>query len=415
MTADDHKVPHNPGTGLRASPTDPADWGGFFWAIDAANRRGHRLGFVLTSRDPFVLIDLDKCRDPLTGALEPWATDIVRRFPTAYIEVSMSGTGLHIIGQTDHPLPAGRRRTGRIEIYDDGRYVVMTGDNLFGHETPGDITTAVDDFYRETFPPAPPRQPQPVTGPCPGSTSLEDDELIERARSARNGAKFDRLWGGELSDSAGDESAADLALLSLLAFWTSDEDQLDRLFRLSGLYREKWERLDYRSRTIARALERSETYNPPGPRPTVRPNTQDASFAPEAPATADDLPDDIASLKMIIIDLRGQVDDERSARLAAEARADRSARLQSRTADILRNPHLGQERVVAVALSHEFAHRESAGDTGTDGLYRVPLARVAERTGVSKETASRGIKRLEALGTLSRRIVMVPELSLIHI
>ena len=413
VTADAAKVPHNPRTGLRASPTNRVDWGTFEQATAAASRRGHRLGFVLTADDPFVLVDLDKCRDPQAGTLEPWATDILRRFPTAYIEVSMSGTGLHIIGQTDHPLPAGRRRTGQIEIYDDARFVVMTGANLFGHERPGDVTVAVDDFYAEVFPPAPPRPPQGVTGPCPGSTSLEDTELIERARGARNGAKFDRLWGGDLSGHAGDESAADLALLSMLAFWTTDEDQLDRVFRLSGLYRSKWERGDYRSRTIARALERSETYAPPAARPTVRRNSHLASFAP---ATVDGLPDDLTALKLIVLDLRaevadlrGQVDDERSARLAAEARADRSARLQSRTASILQNPHLGQERIVAVALSHEFAHRESAGDTGTNGLYRVPLARVAERTGVSKETASRSIKRLEALGTLSRRIVMVPE------
>jgi hypothetical protein len=42
----------------------------------------------------------------------------------------------------------------------------------------------------------------------------------------------------------------------LLAFWTGgDYERIDRLFRQSGLYREKWERDDYREQTIHKALE----------------------------------------------------------------------------------------------------------------------------------------------------------------
>ena len=406
------KVPRKPRDGTNASPTNPDHWGAVAQATAASSGRGHYVGFCLTAGDPIVVIDVDACRAPQTGVINPEAVALLERFPTAYVEVSMSGTGLHIIGTSTRPLPADGRRAGNLEIYWSRRFIMLTGHVLPGHEHLGDVTEAVHDLYLETFPPASPRQPQSVRVASSGGDDLEDDALIERARGARNGAKFSALWGGDTSGHAGDESAADLALLSMLAFWTADPDRLDRLFRLSGRYRDKWERGDYRAATIARALERSEHYTAPV-RPTVRPNTQDASFAPE---TVDGLPDDLTALKLIVIDLRaevaglrGQVDDERSARLAAEARADRSARLQSRTAAILGNPHLGQERVVGVALSHEFAHRESAGDTGSDGRYRVPLARVAERAGVSKETASRGIKRLEALGTLSRRIVMVPE------
>lgn len=38
-------------------------------------------------------LDLDSCRDPVSGELEPWAQDIMDRFPT-YWEVSPSGTGV---------------------------------------------------------------------------------------------------------------------------------------------------------------------------------------------------------------------------------------------------------------------------------------------------------------------------------
>ena len=60
--------------------------------------------------------------------------------------------------------------------------------------------------------------------------------------------------GGDTSGQGGDHSAADLALCPRLAWYTRDPDQLDRLFRRSGLYRPKWERADYRRRTLARVL-----------------------------------------------------------------------------------------------------------------------------------------------------------------
>src|SRR5215471_3794423 len=35
------------------------------------------IGFVLTPTDPFLGIDLDKCRDPLSGSIQPWAQEII--------------------------------------------------------------------------------------------------------------------------------------------------------------------------------------------------------------------------------------------------------------------------------------------------------------------------------------------------
>jgi primase-polymerase (primpol)-like protein len=83
---------------------------------------------------------------------------------------------------------------------------------------------------------------------------LSDDEVIERAHRAVNGDKLQRLWSGNLSDHGMDHSRADLALCCLLAYHTNDPVQIDRLFRQSGLMREKWDRQDYRVRTLARAV-----------------------------------------------------------------------------------------------------------------------------------------------------------------
>ncbi|MDP9366173.1 MAG: hypothetical protein M3Q10_18460, partial [Chloroflexota bacterium] len=118
---------------------------------------------------------------------------------------------------------------------------------------------ALDTFFAQTFglnghhDPAPPRPNGTVSPP------LADAEVLEKARAARNGAAFDRLFlAGDTSEHGDDDSAADLALCSHLAFWTQDRDQIDRLVRRSGLMRPKWERTDYRDRTVAKALERGE-------------------------------------------------------------------------------------------------------------------------------------------------------------
>ena len=79
---------------------------------------------------------------------------------------------------------------------------------------------------------------------------------MRRAFAASNGARVQALYNGDTSGHGGDDSVADLSLCAHLAFWTGpDPDRIDGLFRRSGLYREKWEREDYRNRTINRALD----------------------------------------------------------------------------------------------------------------------------------------------------------------
>src|SRR5215218_5204034 len=94
-------------------------------------------------------------------------------------------------------------------------------------------------------------------------SELTDEEVIALAKGAKNAGKFEALWGGDTSGYAS-HSEADQALVSLLAFYTQDEGQLDDLYRKSGLCRQKWiERPDYRQRTIQRALSNlTETYSP---------------------------------------------------------------------------------------------------------------------------------------------------------
>jgi hypothetical protein len=94
-------------------------------------------------------------------------------------------------------------------------------------------------------------------------SELTDEDAIRLAKSAKNAAKFEPLWLGDTRDYSS-PSEADQAFISRLAFYTQDEEQLDRLYRKSGLCRQKWlDRPDYRRRTITRALSNlRETYTP---------------------------------------------------------------------------------------------------------------------------------------------------------
>ncbi len=85
------------------------------------------------------------------------------------------------------------------------------------------------------------------------------DAVVGKCREAKNAAKFEALYdrGDVHAYHGGDESSADLALLGMLAFWTQDAAQLERIFSASALgRRRKWrDRPDYRRRTIEHALK----------------------------------------------------------------------------------------------------------------------------------------------------------------
>jgi primase-polymerase (primpol)-like protein len=90
--------------------------------------------------------------------------------------------------------------------------------------------------------------------------------ILEKCRSAQNAAKFSDLFdrGDVDAHHNGDDSTADLGLVGMLAFYTQDEAQLERLFYSSALGRRpKWrDRPDYRRRTITKALsDLGETYD----------------------------------------------------------------------------------------------------------------------------------------------------------
>lgn len=255
------KIPYDPSTGRRASSTDPATWGTYDQAVAGCKRYGCTgIGFVFSEADPYVGVDLDHCRNAETGELEAWAQELIADL-NSYAELSPSRTGVHIFVRGQQV--GERNRAGQIEVYARGRYFTWTGHHLGG--TPNVINEnqpALDRLFARLQPPKQEKkQPAPVQ-----PSALDDEALLELARSAANGAEFTALWNGDTSAYGGDESRADLALCMHLAFWTGrDTVRMDRLFRQSGRYRQKWERPDYRERTLRRAIEQTtEVYTPGG-------------------------------------------------------------------------------------------------------------------------------------------------------
>jgi hypothetical protein len=163
-------------------------------------------------------------------------------------------------------LPAGRNRKGRFEAYDRGRYFTVTGRHLAS--SPQSIENRQEELQcvvRRVFGEESTNgHTKPIAVPVPVANGLSDSEVIQKALTASNSERFSRLWNGDTKE-YDSHSEADLALCGMLAFWTGgDATRIDTLFRQSGLYRKKWDRNDYRNRTIREALSgKTEFYEPP--------------------------------------------------------------------------------------------------------------------------------------------------------
>lgn len=282
------KAPIDVETGGFADITDPGKWSSFEAALDYHQERSSDtdgLGFVVHGKDTVSGIDFDDCRDPQNGGIDEWAREAIEEVPS-YAEISPSGTGLRLFGIGFIP-DGGNRGSidgahGHLEMYDEGRYLTVTGAKI--DDSPDEVRQVNDEIaeiHGEYIADGDQNQELPdgrsngSSGAGKTATSsasqdrtevrLSDTELIQKAKGADNGQKFQRLWRGDTSNYPS-HSEADLALCSLLAFWTrGDRRRIEDLFRQSGLYREKWDRDDYRRRTIDKALKgRSEYYEPSG-------------------------------------------------------------------------------------------------------------------------------------------------------
>lgn len=241
------KVPYSALYSGRASSTNPNTWTTYERAKSRLEERPDLYkGIALGISSGLVFVDIDHCVDE-EGRFSEIASDIMCRCGDQFVELSQSGTGLHILMKGAIPRNFNNRSFG-VEMYSQKRFVAMTGHAIRANEPREDQPTIDYIFGRY-------KTLKSEGNPLKSKISVlqnGDRWIIEHA--SRRG-RFDDLYHGRWSSMYGSQSEADLALCTILAFWCNyDAEQIDRIFRTSNLYREKWERDDYRRDTINNAI-----------------------------------------------------------------------------------------------------------------------------------------------------------------
>lgn len=260
----------------KAKSDDPSTWTTFDGALFCfLNAGGHLGGLSFALGDGWCGFDHDNVITD--GVVDPQAESWLTRLG-GYREISQSGNGEKNIlrgtldtdflgtaetGRQFKNIPAGGMAT---EVYDKRRFFFLTGS---GSGEPLENQGQIDAICAELMALKEQHQPKKrrtVREQRPSDFRFSDDAILQKIRNSKQAVKFETLWSGQIGayDSA---SEADMALTSMLMWWcNNDVTQVERLFEQSGLAkREKWDREDYRDRTLAKTV-RSDGYTPRIPR-----------------------------------------------------------------------------------------------------------------------------------------------------
>src|ERR1035441_1918477 len=229
--------------GKMARTNDPCTWSTYA-ECEAVVSGFDGIGPVLGKVDGVSVwgVDIDGCCDALTGKFSAESREVVIGLDS-YGEYSPSGTGCHVFGigalpgdgkPIVRPFPCCKQ----IEIKARGYYFTLTGRHL--SKTPRDLMS---------------RQTE-ITALCERVLASARSNGLRVAVPQDEQEKFRKMWAGDVSDYDGNHSRADLALCGILSRrYHNDVFRIDEEFRKSGLYRDKWERSDYRSATILKACK----------------------------------------------------------------------------------------------------------------------------------------------------------------
>ena len=239
------KVPYNPRTGQMAKTNDPSTFSDFNTAMKSFAMGGYD-GIGYRVSEGIGAIDIDHCiRED--GSLNDVAASILGFFPDSYFEKSPSGTGLRGFFKLspdfvyDKTVYYINNRKHGLEVYLPGvtnRFVTVTGDVYRqGSVSRNDeaLQSTLDTFMRRS---------SRIEGSTVEACSyLDDKAVIAHASRSESGEKFKALMEGRWEEGYDSQSDADMALIAMLAFWCGNvEEQIDRIFRSSGLMRDKWDR-----------------------------------------------------------------------------------------------------------------------------------------------------------------------------
>lgn len=260
--------------GKRAESDNPETWGSFENIVKTLERFPERydgIGFVFSQDSGLMGLDFDHVKDSESGEWDPEACKEIESL-NSYTEISPSGEGVHVIVKGEVPLSPDEINKGKTgkknqvigrEMYHSRRFFTITGEWMGGAaESINPAQGAVNALYYKWFNERDNKKNAGKKEQTENKIQLSDSEIINIASRAKNSEKFKTLYNGNISG-YGSQSEAEQAFCSLLAFYTQDPEQIDSIVRNSGLYRDKWDRADYREETINKALDGiTATYNP---------------------------------------------------------------------------------------------------------------------------------------------------------
>lgn len=261
--------------GRWAKSNDSTTWTDFETAKTyAIENKYEGLAFSLTDSG-ITCIDLDHAIKD--GKLSTIAERCMTEFANTYIETSVSGNGLHIFIKDDI-LQKGVYKNrvltadGEVEVYDNGRFISMTGNVRTSVNTLSDCPLETKLWLRNLLG----KQKTYERRSFNGQHSSSDREIIEKILRSRKANDFKALYNGE--NLSGDHSRDDFKLLNILAFFTNGNTaQMERIFRDSKLYRaDKGDKyLDISIRKAVSTLVFTPNDNSSKPRKVVRQSTGD--------------------------------------------------------------------------------------------------------------------------------------------
>lgn len=260
------KVPINAKTGGNAQSNNPDTWTDYETAVNASSKYS---GIGLMFANGYFGIDIDGVEQEIKAYKAGDNDNIVAEFIyslESYAEYSQSGKGIHIICRGT--LPEGGRRRGNVEMYQEGRFFIMTGNVAAEYGDIMDCTETIKPLHAKYI-----GRDQARAANTAASTpvNLDDDQIIAAAMRSKQGAGFKALYEGLWQGLYTNQSDADMAFANMLAFWFGrDKRRMDAIFRRSGLMRDKWDRRTsgdktYGDLTLNKAiLDCNEVYTPGG-------------------------------------------------------------------------------------------------------------------------------------------------------
>lgn len=234
------KLPFTPGTDDVASSNDASTWRSFADAQDdvASGRRQH-LGFCFSKSDPYVFIDIDNLNDPL-------ALEVRDRFKT-YMQYSVSGEGVHLIGRGKFNGPGKHPKKPEIGLFQDARFCLFTGDVVGESNTILQLSNDDLQVLHTKLGGGGINDDVVESGDYDSSSSSYEDTddglplipdmtiveiLLDRSKH------YDALFRGRWESSYPSQSEADAHLLLGLCETTQSDAQVVRLFTSSRLWNE---------------------------------------------------------------------------------------------------------------------------------------------------------------------------------